>query len=172
MESENSRLCSNGSNTHRIRKDGLDTILKACKERRKQDLLQKLVQLRDLNLATFVHNDCRRDFNDLRTPTLPASSPATKRLRSSVHIATFNWKSCCLLCDKPIDMRHKERNKFREVQTLPIREKVIALARARGDSLGQKVLCRLEGCIDLVATEAVYHVGIVRKRQSPFSSND
>ena len=137
MESENSRLCilcSNGSNTHRIRKDDLDTLLKACKERGREDLLQKLVQLQDLNLAIFVHNDCRRDFNDLQTLALPASSPAMKRLRSSVHIATFNWKSCCFLCDEPIDIRHKERNKFREVQTLPIREKVIALARAREDS--------------------------------------
>ena len=61
------------------------------------------------------------------------------------------------LCAEPVDLKHKDRDKVKNVMTLPLRSNMIRKARERGDSWGSTVLARLESCADLVAEEAIYH---------------
>ena len=61
------------------------------------------------------------------------------------------------LCAKTVDLKHKYRDKVKNVMTLPLRLNMIGKAKERGDSRGNTVLATLESCVDLVAEEAMYH---------------
>ena len=55
-----------------------------------------------------------------------------------------------------IDSRYPETI-VRSVTTLPMHAKLMEGCEKRDDPLGSEVMNRLQGCIDLVAAEAVYH---------------
>ena len=106
----------------------------------------------------LVHQNCHRDFTDSKrkfhsnADQLPA-----KRLRSS--FMPFSWKDACMLCGSSVatDSRHPDKTHVRTVRTLPICSKLLECCIKRGDSWAYEVQTRLEGCIDLVVAEAVYH---------------
>lgn len=129
---------------------GLKTLMKASSTRNETDLSQRLRDHRDREESVHVHHDCRRKLTDLRKKL---DTPEPKRLRSSIE-AVFAWKVCCFLCSKPV-LRHKER--FHQVQTLPLHNNMIECARERNDNWGEAVLTRLGTSNDLVAEEAIYH---------------
>lgn len=64
-----------------------------------------------------------------------------------------------MLCGNPavLDTRHPERQRVRKVSTIPIRNNLLECCREREDAWASEVETRLQGCIDLVAAEAVYH---------------
>ena len=57
-----------------------------------------------------------------------------------------------------VDIRHPERS----AQTLSIRTRMLQVCRERNDCWGHEVQGRLETCLDLVASEAVYHTACHR----------
>ena len=64
-----------------------------------------------------------------------------------------------MLCGKSaaIVTRHPNRRQVHTVTTLPILGKLLKFCDKRGDLWASVVKTRLHGCIDLVASEAVYH---------------
>ena len=96
-----------------------------------------------------VHVACRKRFTD---PRYIEHEVPSKKLRSSID-NVYDWRNDCFLCDKPCD---KRRGKYIDVMTLVLRAIVMECARKRTDDWGKKIYARLEGCIDLVAEEAVY----------------
>ena len=133
-----------------VSEKGLNSMLKACKQKGNSDLESQLKQLANDETQITVHINCRKRLIDLRT--VEHQVPSKKLRSSNAHI--FNWKTDCFFCDKLCD---KRRGNFSEATTLPLRNKVIDHARRRTDDWGRKVLSRMEGCVDLVAEEAVYH---------------
>lgn len=110
--------------------------------------------------AVVVHSKCCRLFTDKRRLDLcssDAKGPSPKQLRSSS--LPFNWKENCMLCGKSavIDTKHPERQRVHKVFTIPMRCHLLECCKERGDLWGSEVENRLQGCIDLVAAEAVYH---------------
>ena len=112
--------------------------------------------------TVLVHQNCRRDFTDPKRGVRMCSNaedqlPSSKRLRSS--LLPFSWKDACMLCggSVAINCRHPDRKHVKTVRTLPIRSKLLECCTKRGDSWAYEVQTRLQGCIDLVAAEAVYH---------------
>ena len=55
------------------------------------------------------------------------------------------------------DARHPERDRVYNVTTLPMRDKLLECCIKRGDAWASDVQNRLDGCIDLVAAEVIYH---------------
>ena len=121
-------------------------------------------------VAVLVHSDWRRNFTDKKKRPGPKSdaadsvgTPSTKRLRSST--APFNWKVDCLLCASPaiIDTRYPQRQQVHRVSTIPMRCNLLKCCKEREDLWASEVENRLQGCIDLVVAEAIYHDGCSTK---------
>ena len=120
-------LCKrNGGQMNLLGDKGLNTMIRVSIEKEDHYLLEKLTELQQSQCPVHVHHDCRRKFVDLRK--VPNSLPQSKKLRSSTE-TIFRWESCCFLCAKPIDMRHKKRDRIHQVCTLPIHESLIECAR-------------------------------------------
>ena len=72
----------------------------------------------------------------------------------------FNWKENCFFRKSPVifDDKHPDRNKeSRIVRTISLHDNMLSKCRDRLNSWVKRVKGHLENCIDLVATEAVYH---------------
>ena len=117
--------------------------------------------------AVRVHESCRRKFTSKRryeqtskdsssSSSCPLPDKPQKLLRSAV---SFDWKSDCFFCCEPAihDSRHPQRCSVHAASTMGIRESVLSVCVVRDDKWAHEVRGRLEGCCDLVATEAVYH---------------
>ena len=67
------------------------------------------------------------------------------------------------MCAKDITTTNVRRDGVRQVETLvtkqgeSVHQTWVQLAKKRGDDWGDKVLLRLQSCLDLVASEAKYH---------------
>ena len=155
-----------------LTKKGMLTIIECCEKHGREDLYAYLNSCisTDPVETVLVHSDCRRNFTDRKRPgilsctaTDDAEIPKLKRLRSST--APFNWKDDCLLCAKPaiVDTRHPQRQRVHKVSTIPIRCNLLECCKERGDVWASEVENRLQGCIDLVAAEAVYHDSCITK---------
>ena len=144
---------------NKVGNKGFKTLMRRAIERDEHDLIQELKGLEKAEDPTtvYVHHKCRRAFNDDRKKE-PDKEP--KRLRSSSGKGNcFEWKTCCYICGKSVDIaRHKDRDQIRLASTIELRENMIECAQERKDELGRVVLERLESCIDLVATDALYHL--------------
>ena len=103
--------------------------------------------------AILVYKTCRRDFNDAKRIHLNevegVKVQCAIRLRSS--LLPFDWKKDYGKSAET-DARHPERQ-VHKVATIPLREKIPECCRDMPVGFRN----RLHGCIDLVATEAVYH---------------
>ena len=127
---------------------GLKTLLMAASKKKETELTQTLKDYQNRGTPVHVHHDCRRRLTDFRKKPV---GPEPKRLRPSID-AAFTWKTCCFLCSEPI-VRNKE--KFHQVQTLPLHNNIIDCPKARNDDWGEAVLTRLGTSNYLVAE--VYH---------------
>ena len=123
---------------------GLKTLFMAASKKKEMELTQTLKDHQNRGTPVHVHHDCRRRLTDFRKKPV---RPEPKRLRSSID-AAFAWKTCYFLCSKPI-VGNKE--KFHQVQTLPLHNNIIECAKARHDDWGEAVLTRLGTSNDLVA---------------------
>ena len=145
-------ICGNDEGSKNVvGEKGLKTLMKAATTKSMTELVQMLKDCRDGEKLVYVHHECRRKLTDLRKK--PAG-PEPKKLRSSSIEESFSWKLCCFLCTKLI-VRHKER--FHQVQTLPLHKNIMECAKIRNDTWGEAVLTRLGTSNDLVAEEAIYH---------------
>ena len=154
---------------HAISSIGFKTIVESCVQKGFTTLRLKLMEMHTSNVPIFVHNECRKRLNYIPKQTqepVPNEVIPPKRMR--YRSDPFVWKNNCFLCGKPADIiRHRERGGIHEVETIPIRETFISQALHRKDDWGNEVLTRLQGCLDLVAVEAIYH----NKCATRFKSN-
>ena len=111
--------------------------------------------------TVLVHKKCCRNFTDqkraMQSSVKDNEIPCVKKLRSS--LLPFNLKELCMLCGKSavVDIRHPNRTQVKAVPTLLIRSNILEQCNKRRDSWASEVQTLLQGCIDLVAAEAVYH---------------
>ena len=148
----------------RVTKKGILTIMECCEKYGRDDLYIYLDECSSTDPVetVLVHPECRKTFTDKRrpgpqNPVAADEIPSAKRLRSAT--APFNWKEDCLLCTKPaiVDTRHPHRQHVHRVSTIPMRHNLLERCSERGDQWASEVENRLQGCIDLVAAEAMYH---------------
>lgn len=150
-----------------VTKKGILTLINYSEKHSRDDLHTYLNQCisTDPVEAVLVHANCRRNFTDKKRLGLHShvEVPSAKRLRSSS--LPFNWKEDCMLCGKSAihDTRHPERQRVHKVSTIPMRCNLLECCTERGDLWACEVENRLQGCIDLVAAEAVYHDSCLTK---------
>ena len=72
---------------------------------------------------------------------------------------TFNWKEYCFICGNQasLDPRHWDRATVIQVRTLTLKQTTLKICEERNDKWTVDVKCRLNCCVDLVASEAMYH---------------
>ena len=133
-----------------IGEKGLKSLWMAASKKKETDLTQTLKDHQIRGTPVHVHHDCRRRLTYFRKKPV---RPEPKSLCSSID-AAFAWKTCCFLCSKPI-VRNKE--KFHQIQTLPLHSNIIECPKTRNDNCGEAVPIRFGTSNDLVAEEAVYH---------------
>lgn len=158
------KLSFDNENPVHVTKKGIFTLISYSEKRGRHDLLSYLNQCVSTNPVevVLVHPKCRRDFTDqkrlgLHSEIVDGELPRAKRLRSC--FSSFNWKEDCMLCGKSavVDSRHPKRQRVYKVSTIPMRCNLLKCCREREDQWASEVENRLQGCIDLVAAEAVYH---------------
>ncbi|XP_043279745.1 uncharacterized protein [Venturia canescens] len=66
----------------------------------------------------------------------------------------FNFRELCLICGMPWDRNHQQSHM---VQNNYIKEKLLDIAKLRGDSIAIEVMNRLNDVVSLVAVGARYH---------------
>ena len=71
----------------------------------------------------------------------------------------FNWKECCFICGNKVslDNRHCGREAVIQARTLTLKQRMLKICEERNDDWATEVKCRLNCCIDLVASDAIYH---------------
>ena len=112
---------------------GLKTLLMVASKKKETELTQTLMDHQDRGTPVHVHHDCQRRLAEFWKKPVRAEP---KRLRSSID-AAFTWKTCCFLRSKPI-VQNKE--KFHQVQTLPLHNSIIECAKARNDDWAKQYL--------------------------------
>ena len=88
------------------------------------------------------------------------TNPEKVNLRS--HIQQFEWKTSCFFCGNSVvlgvDQRHPDRTTpVHRVTMLHFKVSILNRCNLRKDAWATEVERRVSGCIDLVASEAVYH---------------
>ena len=146
----------------KVGEKGFQTLIKASILRKEVELNEKLVRMKASETPVFVHAECRKRFIDSRKYCESNDEPKPKRLRSCDE-TVFDWKNCCFYCENRVDAVHRQRNEFCVVETLECKQNIIDQARKRDDEAGQKILSRMQDCIDLPAVEAIYHKNCSRK---------
>ena len=140
---------------------GLDTLRESAESRNDEVIKERLiVASKSTTGKTFIHNSCRRKYNDKRSLSqLSSVDSESKRLRSSV--TTFNWREDCFICgDAAVkDVKHPERCPVRMVETLSLKQTIVDLC----DVDNHPVRIRLNSEVDLVAAEARYHHNCLTK---------
>ena len=118
--------------------------------------------------AVLVHPNCHRDFIDKKrlgfhSHVLDVEVPSVKRLQFS--LLPFNWKEGCMFCGKSaiFDTQHLKR-RVHKVSSIPMHcNLLLECCKEKGDLWASEVENHLQGCIDLVAAEAVYHDSTLTK---------
>ena len=72
---------------------------------------------------------------------------------------TFNWKECCFICRNHalLDPRHRDRETVVQVRILTLKQIILKIFEERNDKWAAEVKCRLNCCVDLVASDAMFH---------------
>ena len=111
----------------------------------------------------YVHSECRRVYVDtkrLKRNTIDTQPATPKKQKLRCSVTSFDWKINCVFCCKVVifDSHHPDRyNDSRAARYIPLRQQILRRCEERGDHWAYSVEARLNGCIDLVAAEAVYH---------------
>ena len=147
----------------RVYDTGLKSLMKHSQEKN-PSVYSDLVSLNETNSSIYIHKECRTQLKDEYKRKRRRSDEGevpNKRTRSES--AQFDWKKCCLPCAEKVDLKHKDRNPLRQVHILGMKDNFITQANERNDKWGKEVFTRLQGCFDLIAAEAVYHVSCSNK---------
>ena len=154
-----------------VTKQGLTTLIDYSQKRSNKPLEFFLNQRHDGNEPVYVHQACRRDFTNARrikVKELDADIDGNTNMRRS-QVETFQWKTHCLFCSKVLmnDDRHPGRYDKVVKAEVCSKKNLFDKCIERGDKWADDVKRRLSDCIDLVASDAVYH----KQCQSNFFTN-
>ena len=71
----------------------------------------------------------------------------------------FNWKEFGFIYGNQVllDLRHRDRETVAQVRTLTLKQSILKICEDRNDRWAVDVNCRLNYCVDLLASYAMYH---------------
>ena len=155
-------LCKESSGTLvKVTERGLAGLLEYSIKRNEHLITEELRLSKTEKLLVFVHETCRKWFNNKRRLTEEDQS-GLKRTRNSVEL--FNWKVNCFYCGLECihDRKNPARKDWHLATTLAIRDNVLAICKTRLEENGEdqwalEVQRRGMDCIDFVAAEVRYH---------------
>jgi len=144
-----------------VTKRGLDGLLQYSVDRNEDQITDELKICKRDGLAVFVHEDCRKWFNNKRR--ISTDKPQ-KIKKTRLSTDQFNWKSNCFYCGQECitDRKNPNRKDFHFASTFETRENILRKCYAKleenpDDKFALDVKTRLEDCCDLIAAEARYH---------------
>ena len=72
---------------------------------------------------------------------------------------TFNWKESCFICGNQalLDPRYRDCETVVQVSTLTLKQSILKICEEGNDKWAVDVKCCLNCCLDLVASDAMYH---------------
>lgn len=147
------------SNSSEVGSKGLASLVTYSNLHSDNRLLDELTEIQKTPRKIYVHISCRRDYTNRKRlgKSDKKVEPRSSRRRSEAD--NFDFKSCCLFCGElaTFDLKHPNRNKVHRCETLHGKQTILQKCEMRGDSWSEDVCRRLTDCIDLVASEAVYH---------------
>ena len=143
----------------KVTNKGLAGLFDYSLKREETAITEELQHCINHNLPVFVHEECRKWFNNKRRIN---NQPQTvKKSRRSVD--QFNWKLNCLYCglECMTDRKNPKRKDWHLASTFDTRESILKKCEARieeeNDPLALQIKTRIMDCIDLIAAEARYH---------------
>ena len=133
---------------------GLTSLSEFAKLRNDDRVLNELKE--NSNSENFVHEDCRKWYNNRKGIASGGKESVPKKTRQS--ILSFDWKNTCFFCSIPVN--HKTN--WHMTQTLTMKSTVLKICENRiskdaNDAWAVEVKGRINECIDFVASEARYH---------------
>lgn len=157
--------------TTKVNQNGLETIVKVSKEKRKDDHHQHLAKRQ---LPFEMHSKCREKYTMKRpngelnypdlTKTTPTRSfpysPTKSKVRKSLE--HFDFRNNCFICGKVASEKLEakkdanRRDQIATVETKAFNTKVHDITEGSTYSLCKQISRRISG-VDLRATEAKYH---------------
>ena len=154
--------CEDMTNLSSVRSKGLASLIEYSGQRKNDKLLDYLKSCQQNQINMVVHKECRRNFTNARRSEVPSVSTFVSECEANVlrsSTATFQWKENCVFCDEKViaDLRHPDRNRVFHIRTLPFKENILKVCESRNDHWAMSVQRRILSCIDLVASEAIYH---------------
>ena len=146
--------------------------LKKFSIKRDDDELTKHLnaKLRENGGKVLVHAKCRCEYiNDKRKKrhvTMDTTNGTPKKKKLSSRQPNFDWKNNCLFCDDGTAEQHrKEKIKDGTVrivggklELVELTDKTRTRCLEQSDAIASTVLRRLSDCLDLVVSEARYHI--------------
>ena len=130
------------------------------------DYLSKKQADKNKTTGVYVHETCRRDYNNRKIISSlkidsEAKMPRIETRKSTEH---FNWLLHCFLCAKPCarDPKHPKRSDCHYASTIEIRNTILSICSqkldaCKDDEWAVNVQRRVYSCIDFVAAEARYY---------------
>ena len=151
---------STKENLIKVTERGLGGLLQFSKIRNEDSLHEELRLAKSNHTAVFVHEICRKHFNNKRRIAVQETSG--KKTRKSME--TFGWKLNCFYCGLPCiyDTKNPKRKNWHLVTTIDIRQRILDICTSKLEDeadhcLTLQIQARILSCIDLVAAEARYH---------------
>ena len=151
---------STKENLIKVTERGLGGLLQFSKIRDEDSLHEELRLAKSNQTPVFVHESCRKRFNNKRRIAVP--EPLGKKTRKSVEV--FGWKINCFYCGLQCihDLKNPKRKDWHLVTTLDIRQRILDICKSKlednaDDCSTLQIHARIMSCIDLIAAEARYH---------------
>ena len=150
---------------------GLDGLLKYSVKWQENEITNALKRCKKDNLPVFVHEDCRKSFNNKRR----ISNELQRIKKTRLSVEQFNWKSNCFYCGTECitDRKNPNCKDWHLASTFEMKENVLKKCDSKieenpDDQLTLDVKARLENCYDLIAAKGRYH----RSCSVKFRAND
>ena len=146
----------------KVKEKGLLSLIAFSQERNENSIYHHLVTCKDEKTPVFVHEDCRKWFNNKRRILTVKENRETKKTRRSFTL--FNWKENCFFCGSSCvnDVKNPSRRDWHIASTLQMRQNILDTCTSRleknaSDEWALQVQTKALDCIDFVAAEARYH---------------
>lgn len=139
---------------------GLDGLMKYSVERKEDEITNELKHCKKEKISVFVHENCRKWFNNKRR----IGHEPQKIKKTRLSLEQFHWKSNCFYCGTECiaDRKNKNRKDWHLASTFETKETILKKCDSKldvnpDDRQALDVKARLEDCYDLIAAEARYH---------------